>query len=107
MPAPGLLLGAVLITWLVEWAVWMALARRCVWREGIALLLVNAVTNPLANAAYNLAHVPALAVECVVIVVEIPLFRLLVARRSTQAAALSLVGNGASGLLSILFCAGR
>ena len=103
MPPAVAVLGAVAITWLVEWAVASALLRRCQWHDGVAFLLVNAVTNPLANAAYNLGHAPFALVECAVIAAEVPLLRLLVVRKWGQAATLSLAGNGATALLSALF----
>ena len=102
MPAPAVLLLAVAVTWLVEWAACVALTQ-VLGGDGLALLLVNALTNPLANAAYNLGHVPFALVESAVILAEIPLLRLLVVRRWAQAAALSVVGNGLSALLSGLF----
>ena len=102
MPPPHLLIGAVLVTWLVEWAVTAAFTRRRTASDGYALLLINALTNPLANAAYNLAHTPFLVVEATVLAVEILLFRLLISPRWSTAATLALVANSASALLSLL-----
>jgi hypothetical protein len=103
MPPPHLLIGAILVTWLVEWAIAAAFMRRLTATDGVALLLINALTNPLANAAYNLAHMPFFAVEVVVLAAEIPLFRLLISPRWSTAATLALMANSASALLSVLW----
>jgi len=102
MPPPHLLIGAVLVTWLIEWAVTAAFTRRLTASDAFSLLLINALTNPLANAAYNLAHTPFLVVEATVLAVEILLFRLLISPRWSMAATLALVANSASALLSLL-----
>ena len=102
MPPPHLLIGAVLVTWLVEWAVTAAVARRLTASDAFSLLLINALTNPLANAAYNLAHTPFLVVEAAVLAAEILLFRLLISPQWSTAATLALVANSASALLSLL-----
>ena len=103
MPPPHLLIGAVLVTWLVEWVIAAAFMRRLTATDGFALLLVNALTNPLANAAYNVAHTPFLVVEAAVLAVEILLFRLLISPRWSTAATLALLANSASALLSFLY----
>ena len=103
MPPPHLLVGAVLVTWLVEWAVTAAVARRLTASDAFSLLLINALTNPLANAAYNLAHTPFVAVEVVVLAAEIPLFRLLISPRWSTAVTLALLANSASAFLSLLW----
>jgi hypothetical protein len=103
MPTPALLLSAVVVTWLVEWVVCTASTRRFSRGDGFALLLVNALTNPLANAAFSLGQVPFVLVEFAVVLTEVALLRLLVVRRWTQAAMLSILANGGSALLSGLF----
>jgi hypothetical protein len=102
MPPSHLIIGAVLVTWLLEWVIAAAFMRRLTATDGLALLLINALTNPLANAAYNLAHTPFLAVEVVVLAAEIPLFRLLICPRWSTAVTLALLANSASALLSLL-----
>lgn len=103
MPPTERLLAAVVLTWIVEWAVVAIALRRVSMADGFGLLLVNAATNPLANAAYNLGRMPPLLVEACVVFVEIPLYYMCIIRRWNVATALALVGNLASALLSVLF----
>jgi hypothetical protein len=97
------LLCALTATWLVEWLLYAAITRQISSRQGIDFLLLNALTNPLANAAFNLANVSSLMVEIPVIVIEIPLLRLLITPNWTRAIIFSVILNTASALLSICF----
>jgi hypothetical protein len=97
------LLLALVITWLVEWGVMACLTRRLTWSDGFSMFLINAFTNPLANAAYQWGDVSFWWVEFVVIVVEIPLLRGLIVPRWKQAIALSIVANGITAGMSWLF----
>jgi hypothetical protein len=104
MPPTDLLLAAVVLTWLVEWVVVGAVLRRVVVSDGLGLLLINAATNPLANAAYNLGSMHPFAVEVVVILLEIPLFRFFITPRWSVAAPLAVAANIVSALASLFFC---
>lgn len=102
MPSTSTLLIAVLVTWVVEWSVCSSLLRRFSWDDGQSLLLINAFTNPLANAAFNLGEVPFLVVEAAVVLAEIPLLRLLVAKDWRTAFVVSVAVNSLSASLSFL-----
>lgn len=99
MPGPVPLLSSLILTWLIEWAVCAVVLQRINGRDGLAVLAINAVTQPLANAAFNLAYAPWLLVEVIVTAVEIPALRLLIVDRWGQAAFLSLAANTASAAI--------
>ena len=99
MPSTGVLLGAVGLTWVIEWLICAALLAR--WRSQDALLigLINLATVPLANAAHHLAGAPWLAVEVGVVVVEMVPLRALVVGTWRQAILVSLMMNATSALI--------
>jgi hypothetical protein len=104
LPGTGALIGALAATWLIEWLLYViAFRRRPCLREGLAILAINAFTNPLGHAARDLAGVPFGLVEAGVVLVEIPLFRLLLVPGWRSAAACSVLLNGVTAVLSLVW----
>jgi hypothetical protein len=96
------LLTALVLTWLIEWAVAAVILRRSNWRLAYSMLLVNALTQPLASAAVLELDYNFWMVEGLVIIVEIPLYRMLVSKSWPQASLISLVGNTLSAAAGFL-----
>jgi hypothetical protein len=97
-----ILLIALGLTWLIEWAVAALVLRGSSRRLAFRVLLVNALTQPLAAAAILELDFDFWLVEAAVCMVEIPLYRLLVTKSWRQAFIISLVGNGLSAAASFL-----
>ena len=86
---------ALLLTWILELGAARLIAGGS-WRAlAWPVLLVNAVTNPLANAACRLGGIPVLPVEACVVLAEVPLYALLLGPGLSwhRAAGLSLAAN--------------
>jgi hypothetical protein len=99
----GVLVLALVLTWLVEWAVAAVILRRSDTSLALTVLLVNALTQPPATAAVRELDFNFWLIELVVLVVEVPLYRLLILRASwTQAGLISLVGNSLTAAVSFL-----
>lgn len=103
MPSVQTLLLALLLTWLVEWAVAAAVLLRSDTHLAYNTLLINAFTNPLANWAYWEWDSNFWEIEVVVFLVEIPLYRSLLGIPWKLAVIISLAGNGLSAACSFLF----
>jgi hypothetical protein len=97
-----MLLFALGLTWLIEWAVAAAILRRCDARLALGVLLVNAVTQPLATAAVIELGYSFWLVEVLVCVVEVPLYRLLLGISFSRAVLISLVANTLSAAASFI-----
>ena len=89
---------ALALTWGLELATAKALLRRSWLSLAWPVLLVNAFSNPLANAAIHLGGWPVLGTEAAVVAAEIPLYALVLEIPRRQAAALSLAANVLSAL---------
>jgi hypothetical protein len=100
MARPSDLLSWLLLTWLVEWAVAAALLRRGDFWLGYYMLLINALTNPLANYFVLEHQANFWLVEGVVCVLEIVLCHFLLRISWFKACLLSVLANGVSGALS-------
>ena len=68
----------------------------------LAALLVNALTEPIANAVYAAGIASWLAIEAIVVAVEMPFYGLLLQAAWRRALLLSLVANTASALIGVL-----
>ncbi len=84
---------ALLLTWLVEWAAAAVILRRSTLKMGYAVLLINALTLPLASGAFYELGWNYFFVEGLVCVVEVPLYRFLLTVPWSRAVLISLVAN--------------
>jgi hypothetical protein len=96
------LLVALGLTWLIEWGAVAVMLRRASLAMALAVLLINALTQPLAMAAYLELGIGFWPIELVVCLVEIPLYRLLLRVPWPRAGAISLVANALSGAASFV-----
>ncbi len=71
------LVSALFLTWALEFVVACLFLRRLAWRAAWPVLLANALTNPLANAAFQAGGFHPAAIEPLVFLVEIPLYAIL------------------------------
>lgn len=90
----------LILTVIVEWAVVCLCLRRCEMPDAVTVLQVNLLTNPLAHLAILGLGLGFGTVEVLVLLSEVGLFRLLLARTWPQAWILASVANGATALLS-------
>jgi predicted Kef-type K+ transport protein len=90
------------LTWLLEWAAVAVILRRSNLRIASAVLLINALTEPLAVATFNELQVNFYVIEVVVCLVEFPLYRLLLQVSWKQAGLISVVANTLSAAVSFL-----
>lgn len=95
-------LAALGLTIVVEFAVLALVQRREVRRVALAAILVNACTEPMASVLYQNGVAPWLAIEVAVVVIEAPLYRLLLSVGWWRAFALSLLANAASAFVGVL-----
>jgi len=96
------LVCALGLTWLMEWAVVAALLQRSNARLACAVLLVNAMTQPPAMAAFAELGYSFWLIEVAVCVVEVPLYRLLLGVSYSRAGLISLTANTLSAAASFL-----
>lgn len=97
-------LWLVLATWLVESVVfWLLLGRRFAKRQWVDLFWINALTNPLANLAYSSWNCSWIVVEVLVVLVEVYPIRESVRLNSRQAFLLSLLANGISAGVGLVW----
>jgi hypothetical protein len=87
---------------LVEFAVLSLVQRRASGRVLLVALLVNGCTEPLASVIYQSGAVPWIAVEVGAILLEWPLYRLLLPVGRGRAFVLALLANTASALVGVL-----
>jgi hypothetical protein len=95
-------LAALGLTVLVEFVVLSLIQRRAWGRVLLAAVLVNGCTEPLASLIYRSGTVPWIAIEAAVILVEWPLYRLLLPVGRGRAFVLALLANTASALVGVL-----
>jgi hypothetical protein len=99
---PRASLVALALTAVIEFAVIALIQRRDVRRLLLAAILVNACTEPLANALYQSGVAPWLVIEIAVALAEAPLYRALLASGWRRAGAIALCANAASALTGVL-----
>ncbi len=85
----------------IEFVIVWAVQHRDVRAVLIAVLLVNAFTEPVANVAYQHGVAPWLVIELVVVIVEGALSRVLLPVTWARAYLLSLLANTASALIGV------
>lgn len=97
-------LWLVLATWLVESVVFrLVLGRRFAKRQWVDLFWINALTNPLANLAYSSWNCWWIVVEVLVVLVEVYPIRESLRLNSRQAFLLSLLANGISAGVGLVW----
>jgi len=102
MPWHVLILSFV-VTWLTEWAAAAVMLRRSTVALAYGVFLVNALTQPLAVASYWELDYDFWLIEIMVVLVEIPLYQLVLRVSWLQAALISLIGNGLSAATSFFW----
>jgi hypothetical protein len=95
-------LQALGLTILIEFCVLALVQRRELRRVLLAALLVNAFTEPVANAVYAAGIASWLAIEVAVVAVEMLLYGLLLQTAWRRALLLSQIANSASALIGVL-----
>ena len=105
MPTVAQLIIALLITWLIECTAVSLWNRRVEASVCLGLLLMNAVTNPLANAAFHLANLSMFLLEAGVVVSEALFLRYYFDYHWCKASLLSVVANCASALAGLVWAA--
>jgi hypothetical protein len=95
-------LVALGLTIVVEFAALALVQRRDVRRVALAAILVNAATEPMASVLYQSSVAPWLVIEVAVLLIEAPLYRLLLSVGWGRAFALSFLANAASALIGVL-----
>ncbi len=91
----------LVLTVIVEWAIICLCMRRCRMSDAVSVLQINLLTNPPAHVAVLGLGLGFGVVEALVLLSEVGLFRLLLARSWPQACILASAANGATVLLSI------
>jgi hypothetical protein len=99
VPSTTNLILALVFTWLIEWCITSVFLNAIDLRVGCYVLLLNAITNPLAHAVVYLAGISIIVAETGVVLVEIPLFYFLLRLDWRRASVLSLAANLASALI--------
>ncbi len=108
MTGPVMLMQALVhlgLTTIVEWAVVSLLLRRCTSSDGLNVLVINSVTNPLAHLGLWSLELSFWFIESLVLVAEVGLFRLLLVRSWSGAIILATAANLATALLSFTLAA--
>jgi hypothetical protein len=105
VPTSAQLIFALLVTWLIEWSVVSLFNRRVEAAVGFGLLLMNAVTNPLANAAFHLANLPFPVTEAGVVALEIFFLRCYFDYRWRTACLLGVAANLTSAFAGLIWAA--
>lgn len=93
---------AFVLTWLVESAVLVIVARAGIGKILLVSFAVNLLTNTLANWTQQHTELGFAAIEGLVCAAEAPLFALLLGLRVARAAFVSLVVNGVTASASLL-----
>jgi len=99
---PRQLVVSLVLTWLIEWATAAVILRRSDRRLAYNVLLINALTNPPAVAAFTEFGIHFLLIELLVVTVEVPLYRLLLRVPWRLALTIGVLANALSAAAGFL-----
>jgi hypothetical protein len=99
------LVEALLITILLEAAVFLILLKQDISKLLLCSILINSFTNPLLNYFYNFIMHDLLMLELAVVGIESLLLMALMQLKFTRALAVSSIANLVSGMAGLLLLA--